>query len=470
MMINSNKQDIDKRSIEAWNNVKKGMFDEFGESTYSSWFNKINLKSVQGYEVFLTVPTRFISHWINNNYINKITSIWQKQDSNICKVTILVLKKDNSKQKNIIKQDTTNGVQIANTNVDVIDFNPLEDLGSPLDMRFSLDNFVCGHSNMLAYAVAKQFASSDETLSTGNPLYINGSVGLGKTHLLHGIALDLKTKNPEKKVMYLSAERFMYEFVKSLREKSIMDFKHKIRSIDVLLIDDVQFICGKESTQEEFFHTCNSLLNMNKKLVISGDRNPSLLDGMDKKLSSRLEGGVVVDIKNPDFKLRLDILKSKASLMKIKDINNDVLEFIAVNIFSNVRQLEGALNKVYAYSTILETKIDVESVKGILSDLLSSNSQKITIEEIQKAVASYYSIKVSDILSVKRTKNIARPRQIAMLLCKELTVKSFPEIGRKFGNKNHTTVLHAVKRINELCLEDKELAKEVNNLRQNLEG
>lgn len=464
-MILDSQNNIKQYQNDEWLSVQQSLVKEFGQTKYNSWFKNLELKSIDGSEVFLTVPSRFVCHWINNNCISKITSIWNRHNPIIFKVNIIVRKKDVESPQQPLEQKIASGVDVTGQNIDIINVAN-NNIGSPIDGRLSLNNFVKGESNLLAYAMAETFVKhNDQSLASFNTLYVYGEVGLGKTHLLHAIASKLKEQNPKQKIIYLSAERFMFEFVKSLREKSIMEFKNQIRSCDVLLIDDVQFICGKESTQEEFFHTCNYLLDMNKKLVIAGNKSPSCLDRMEQRLSSRLEGGLIADIKNADYDLRLDILKSKMEQMNNKNISNDVLEFIAVNISCNIRQLEGALNKVYAYSTIIEEKINIESVKKVLKDLLKSNDKAITIESIQKKVAGFYSIKVSDILSAKRTRNIARPRQIAMYLSKELTVKSLPEIGRKFGNKNHTTVMHAVKRIQELCLDDSELSKEVESLK-----
>ena len=306
-----------------------------------------------------------------------------------------------------------------------------------------------------------------------NPLYIYGGVGLGKTHLMHAIAWHVRNNNPDLKVIYLSAERFMFQFIKSLRQKDTMSFKHKIRSADILILDDVQFMIGKVSTQEEFFHTFNSLLDLNKKIVVSADRSPNDLSSFDDRMKSRLGGGLVVDIMPSAFELRYSILKQKYNELKIKNpssfgLDNGILEFLAKTITANIRELEGALNKVFAFSNILGKKIDLEITKSVLKDLLKSNVKRITIDEIQNKVASYYNIKNEDLISSKRIRSFARPRQIAMYLSKKLTTRSLPEIGRKFGGRDHTTVIHAVKKIDELKSSNVKFDEDINLITQML--
>jgi chromosomal replication initiator protein len=343
----------------------------------------------------------------------------------------------------------------------------LSDPGAPLDPRFTFDNFVVGKTNELAYAASRRVAESPTV--PFNPLFLYGGVGLGKTHLMHAIAWHIRERDPDRKVIYLSAEKFMYQFIRALRFKDVMQFKQLFRSVDVLMIDDVQFISGKESTQEEFFHTFNALVDQNRQIIISGDRSPSNLDGMEERMRSRLGWGLVADIHSTDYELRVGILQSKVQHLDAKNVPLQVLEFLAHRITSNVRELEGALNRVLAYSNLVGRPITIDTTQEVLRDLLRSNDRRITIEDIQKRVAEHYNIRISEMHSSRRARAVARPRQVAMFLAKQLTSRSLPEIGRKFGGRDHTTVMHAVKRINELRESDSNLAEDVDLLRRMLE-
>ena len=346
-------------------------------------------------------------------------------------------------------------------------FNQSDDW--PLDERFTFDKFITGPSNELAFASAKRMAQSEKF--DFNPLFLYGGVGLGKTHLMHSIAWEISNNNPGTKVLYLSAERFMFQFIKSLRQKDTMSFKQKFRSADVLILDDIQFMVGKTSTQEEFFHTFNSLLDLNKKVILSSDRAPSDLDGFDERIKSRLSGGLVADILPASYELRYEILKKKSTeLLKMNNnnqiVDDQVLAFLAKTIVSNVRELEGALNKVVTFSNIMNKRIDIELTKTVLKDLLRSNNKRITIDEIQNKVSNYYNINVGDLISSRRLRSFARPRQVAMYLAKKLTSRSLPEIGRKFGGRDHTTVIHAVKKIDQLKSENEKFDEDVSVLTQ----
>jgi chromosomal replication initiator protein len=455
----------ESNSYAAWVRVCNLLKSEYGEGTFNSWLNHLNFVDVRGSEVILAAPTRFIREWILNNYMGKIKEFWRRENNFINSVNILIRQGQPNKVMNAQNQNIAGGVDVTGQNVGVLEVIEIhDDLGSPLDRRFTFDNFVVGSSNRLAFSAAKSVADNGEIVVGNNPLFLHGGVGLGKTHLMHAIALQIKENQPTRKVMYLSAEKFMYQFVKALRNNEVMAFKDKFRSVDVLMIDDVQFICGKESTQEEFFHTVNALLDMNKQIVISGDRSPSELDGMKERVKSRLGWGMVADIKATDFDLRLGILKSKAENMKSADVPELVLEFLAGKIKSNIRELEGALNKVIAHSSLMGKRINLQTTQEILVDLLRANERTVTIAEIQKKVAEYFNIKISDMSSAKRARCIARPRQIAMYLCKQLTVRSLSEIGRKFGGKDHTTVMHAVKKVIELSETDGEFKKDLQSL------
>jgi chromosomal replication initiator protein len=345
-----------------------------------------------------------------------------------------------------------------------------DQMGAALDPRYTFDNFIVGKPNELAHAAARRVADTDSVVNGCNPLFLYGGVGLGKTHLMHAIAWHIRRHHPERKVIYLSAEKFMYQFVRALRNKDTVSFKEHFRSVDVLMIDDVQFISGKDSTQEEFFHTFNALVDQKKQLVITGDRSPSDLEGMEERVRSRLGWGLVVDIHSTSYELRLGILQSKIERMQGVDVPQKVLEFLAHKITSNVRELEGALNRVVAHATLVGTSITLESTQAVLYDLLRANDRRITIDDIQKKVAAHFNIKVADMHSARRSVAIARPRQIAMYLAKRLTSKSLPEIGRKFGGKDHTTVMHAVKRIEELSKKDPEFAEDVELLTRMLQS
>ena len=302
-----------------------------------------------------------------------------------------------------------------------------------------------------------------------NPLFLYGGVGLGKTHLMHAIAWHIRAADPSRTVVYLSAEKFMYRFIRALREKNTMDFKDQFRSVDVLMIDDVQFISGKDSTQEEFFHTFNALVDQGRQIVISADKSPSDLEGMEERLRSRLSCGLVGDIHATTYELRLGILQSKAEQMDV-NVPGKVMEFLAHKITANVRELEGALNRIVAHAQLVGRNISLETTQEVLHDLLRASDRRVTIEEIQKRVASHFNIRLSDMHSARRARSVARPRQVAMYLAKQLTSRSLPEIGRKFGGRDHTTVMHAVRKVDELREYDSGFAEDVELLRRMLEG
>ncbi|WP_438996980.1 chromosomal replication initiator protein DnaA, partial [Candidatus Puniceispirillum sp.] len=337
-------------------------------------------------------------------------------------------------------------------------FDPL----AGLDPRYTFANFVVGKPNELAFAVARRTAESEKVAF--NPLFLYGGVGLGKTHLMHAIAWHIREQTPSRKVMYLSAEKFMYRFVRALRFRDTMSFKEQFRSVDVLMIDDVQFISGKDSTQEEFFHTFNALVEDGRQVIISADKSPTDLEGMEERLRSRLGWGMVADIHPADYELRLGILQAKAERAQIQ-IPDKVLEFLAHKIVSNVRELEGALNRIMAHAMLVGREITIESTADLLADLLRASSRQISVDAIQKRVAAHYGIRVSEMFSARRARNIARPRQVAMYLTKNLTSLSYPEIGRQFGGRDHTTVMHAVKTIETLTLSDSRLGEDVDLLR-----
>ena len=341
------------------------------------------------------------------------------------------------------------------------------EISAPLDPRYTFDNFVVGKPNEFAHAAAKRVAESTEMQF--NPLFLYGGVGLGKTHLMHAIAWQIRQIDPNRTVIYMSAEKFMYRFIRALREQNTVDFKDQFRNVDVLMIDDVQFISGKDSTQEEFFHTFNALVDQGRQIVISADKSPSDLEGMEERLKSRLNCGLVADLHATTYELRLGILQTKAERMNA-DVPPKVLEFLAHKITSNVRELEGALNRVAAHASLIGRDITLESAQDVLHDLIRAHDRRVTIEEIQKRVAAHFNIRTSDMHSARRARSVARPRQVAMYLAKQLTSRSLPEIGRKFGGRDHTTVMHAVKKVDELRERDASFAEDVELLRRMLEG
>jgi chromosomal replication initiator protein len=341
------------------------------------------------------------------------------------------------------------------------------EISSPLDPRFTFESFVVGKPNALAHAAARRVVESAGV--PFNPLFLYGGVGLGKTHLMHAIAHQMQAQWPEKTIMYLSAEKFMYQFVRALRANETMNFKEIFRSVDVLMIDDIQFIAGKESTQEEFFHTFNALVDQNKQIIISADKAPSDLSGIDERLRSRLAWGLVADIHPTTYDLRLGILQSKRAQLNA-DVPDPVLEFLALKVTSNIRELEGALNRIVAHADVSGAVVTLESTQEVLQDLLRSHDRRITIDEIQRKVAEHYNLRMTDMHSARRARNVARPRQVAMYLAKQLTARSLPEIGRKFGGRDHTTVMHAVRKVEELLDADAQIAQDVDIIRRALTG
>ncbi len=435
-----------------WEKIQNCLYNLYGKATYNSWLSSLRFVSSSNEEVLLSVPTRFIKEWITVHYMEKILSLWQSEDKNIRSVDIRVTGEEKDLSSNAIaksKEESNN-----------------HSLGSPLDPRFTFDNFVVGKPNELAFTAAKRVAESIiDPISGSNPLFLYGGVGLGKTHLMHAIAWYIVNSLPAiRKVVYLSAEKFMYQYITALRSKDIMLFKEQFRSVDVLMVDDVQFISGKDSTQEEFFHTFNALIDQNKQLVISADRSPSDLDGVEERIKSRLGWGLVADINETTFELRLGILQIKVEQMNIY-VPDDVLEFLAKNIKSNIRELEGALNKV-VHTSLIGRSITVESASETLADLLRSNHKPITIAEIQKKIAEFFNIKVADMHSNRRLRALVRPRQVAMYFAKKFTQKSFPDIGRSFGGRDHATVIHAVKQIENFIRTDSNFADEINQLKK----
>jgi chromosomal replication initiator protein len=445
-------------NVMQWTTVKERLRSEVGDAAFRSWLQPVEMCSVEAQTIRLSVPSKFMRNWIESHYGDQIRNCVRLENPRIHNVELVITtdkpQQDNTLQAVIPSPSSDDPVDILN--------NP-QQFTSLLDPRYTFDNFIVGKSNELAFAAARRVAESD---AVGfNPLFLYGGVGLGKTHLMHAIAWHIATKHPKRRVLYLSAEKFMYQFIKALRFKDTMSFKENFRSVDVLMIDDVQFISGKDSTQEEFFHTFNALVDQNRQVIISADKSPSDLEGMEERLKSRLGWGLVADIHPATFELRLGILQAKAEKLGAV-VPHTVLEFLATKINSNVRELEGALNRIAAHAQFVGEPLTLESTQRLLKDLLRANDKKLTIEDIQTKVAEHFNVRVSDMHSARRARNVARPRQVAMYLSKILTSRSLPDIGRSFGGRDHTTVMHAVKTIEELIKNDKAFADDVEMLKR----
>lgn len=446
----------------AWNSVHTEMRQEFGEAVFRSWLKPLTLRAYYHGTMEVSVPTRFMRDWIQTHYAERISSMCSETYAEIKRVQIVVV-------QNAIMSDVAEAMEssAAKESETGILQDAISEVSSPLDARFTFDSFVVGKPNALAHAAARRVVESASV--PFNPLFLYGGVGLGKTHLMHAIAHSLKETSPEKTVMYLSAEKFMYQFVKALRANDTMNFKEMFRSVDVLMIDDIQFIAGKESTQEEFFHTFNALVDQNKQIIISADRAPGDLQGVDERLRSRLAWGLVADIHPSTYELRLGILHSKREKLEAS-VPDSVLEFLALKVTSNIRELEGALNRIVAHADVSKQEITLESTQDVLQDLLRAHDRRITIDEIQRKVAEHYNLRLTDMHSARRARNVARPRQVAMYLSKLLTARSLPEIGRKFGGRDHTTVMHAIRKVEELMGDDAQIAQDVEVVRRALTG
>lgn len=477
-------------TIDKWGSVRQRLLKTVGQNNFTTWIEPLELQNLDDGIAVFNVPTNFMGNYVGQNFSDLILHELNMSGERVQRLAFNVAVNSPSRPSATSKplfeviQDTSSeedtgseeplSAQAAPVHpAPIASKEPLDDLqAAPLDPRFTFDTFVVGKPNELAHAAARRVAEAGPV--TFNPLVLYGGVGLGKTHLMHAIAWELKRSNPDLNVLYLSAEQFMYRFVQALRERKMMDFKHLFRSVDVLMVDDVQFIAGKDSTQEEFFHTFNALVDQNKQIIISADRAPGEIKELEERVKSRLQCGLVVDLHPTDYELRLGILQTKVqqhrqSFPDLK-IADGVLEFLAHRISTNVRVLEGALTRLFAFASLVGREIDMELTQDCLADVLRASERKITVEEIQRKVSEYYNIRMSDIIGPKRLRSYARPRQVAMYLCKQLTSRSLPEIGRRFGGRDHTTVMHGVKRIEELKLVDGQIAEDVEMLRRALEA
>ena len=464
----------DLSGSEQWARVRGRLRAEVGDAAFRSWLKPLTMVSAKQGVVRMSVPTRFMRDWVVSHYSERIQMLWQEEGIGISSIEIVVQPPPRPEPKPECAPRVAEAPRAARRAVAPISARSSAepetshlDLSAPLDERFTFENFIVGKPNELAYAAARRVAEA--RVVPFNPLFLYGPVGLGKTHLMHSIAWEIGARYPQRRIIYLSAEKFMYQFVRALRTKDTMAFKDQFRSVDVLMIDDVQFIGGRDATQEEFFHTFNALVDQNRQVVISADKSPSDLEGVEERMRSRLGWGLVADIHPTTYELRLGILQSKAERAE-PDIPPKVLEFLAHKITSNVRELEGALNRIVAHATLVGRAITLETTQEVLHDLLRANDRRVTIEEIQKRVSEHFNVRVTDMHSARRARAVARPRQVAMYLSKQLTSRSLPEIGRKFGGRDHTTVMHAVRRIEELKAADSSFAEDIELLRRMLEA
>jgi chromosomal replication initiator protein len=466
-----------------WNRVRERLKTSVGDDIFNSWFARMELEAIDGDTVRLSVPTRFLKSWVQSHYADKLLACWQEEVSTVTRIELTVrsavLKPlpPKAKAPEITapvhdKREIKTGIEMPRAAAPI---SAVHDAlgGSPLDPRLSFESFVVGRSNTLAHAAAKQVAQGrrgDQVMF--NPLYIHAGVGLGKTHLLQSIAWA-GNATAERKVLYLTAEKFMYGFVAALRAQNALAFKEALRAIDVLVIDDLQFLQGK-NTQAEFCHTLNALIDSGRQVVIASDRPPSELETLDERVRSRLAGGLVVEMGSLGEELRFEILKARVTAAKAHhpgfDVPSSVLIYIAKTVTHNGRDLEGALNRLLAHSKLTGQPVTLEMAEREIRDLIRPQEPKrIKIEEIQRIVARQYNVSRADLLSSRRTANVVRPRQVAMYLAKMLTLRSLPEIGRRFGGRDHTTVLHAVRKIENLVNNDTSLAEEIEILKRQLQ-
>ena len=464
-------------STAPWENLRALLRDRLGETAFRRWLEPITAevsRDAAGHlYATLTLPTRFMKDWVEAHYGDTIRTLWQHiANKGAVEFTVMSPLAKAVQTKNEIDMAATSpiaplGRVSASFAPTPVDSGFAGALSADLDPRFTFDNFVVGKPNELAYAAARRVA--DTETPAFNPLFLYGGVGLGKTHLMHAIAWHIRTTYPNRRVIYMSAEKFMYQFVRALRFKDTVAFKEQFRSVDVLMIDDVQFIGGKDTTQEEFFHTFNALVDRNRQVIISADKSPQDLDRMEERLRSRLGWGLVADLHPVNYELRLGILYAKGEKLGCP-VPDKVMEFLAHKIATNVRELEGALNRIVAHAQLVGRTISLEMTQEVLADMLRSSERRITIDEIQKKVAEHYNVRVADMHSARRSRAVARPRQVAMYLAKQLTPRSLPEIGRKFGGRDHTTVIHAVKKIEELSAYDGAFREDVELLRRLLQN
>ena len=461
-----------------WARVQERMRLDLGDNVWRNWIKGLALGGVDDGVVVLYSASSLVASRVNSQYADRLRIHWQAETNDINHVRIehkpeapLMPERPTLEHPTLEHPRGVNGLKHPNgvnghdalpNSEATLEGDSGDELGGVLDPRMTFENFIVGKPNELAYAAAMRAAESDTP--SFNPLFLHGGVGLGKTHLMHAIAWQIRRRDPRRKVVYLSAEKFMYRFIRALRYRDTMQFKEQFRSVDVLMVDDVQFISGKDSTQEEFFHTFNALIDQNHQIILSADKSPTNLDGMEERLRSRLNWGMVADIYPTTFELRLGILQARAEQENIT-LPQKVMEYLAHKITSNVRELEGALNRLSAHSTLFGVAITIDTVHELLGDILRASSVQLSIDAIQREVARYYNIRQSEMHSKRRARGIVRPRQVAMYLAKDLTNHSYPQIGSRFGGRDHTTVMHAVRKVEDLIAEDKQFADDVGMIR-----
>ena len=486
-----------------WARIRGRLQQEVGDVEYRTWLRQMTLAGVDGDEIALHLPTRFLRDWVREHYADRLSALWLAENAAIHSVEIRVgggapagnglaeslgpsgephtgTPQTGTSQTGTSQTGIGRGMRRADERGDGKGDargdhrnDPRPELTTGLDPRFTFDAFVVGKPNEFAHACARRVA--EQPASQGfNPLFLYGGVGLGKTHLMHAIAWEMLTRSDNAggrpiSVAYMSAERFMYRFIAAIRSQATIEFKDQLRGADVLMIDDLQFLIGKDNTQEEFFHTFNALVDAGKQIVISADKSPSDLSGLEDRLRTRLGCGMVADLHATTYELRISILEAKANRAGV-EVPAKVMEFLAHKITSNIRELEGALNRLVAHANLFDRPVTLETAHEVLHDVLRSFDRRVTIQEIQKRVAEHWNIRVAEMSSARRSRNIARPRQVAMYLAKQLTSKSLPDIGRHFGDRDHTTVMHAVSRVTALISTDSAFAEDVELLRRMLES
>ena len=456
--------------LQIWQKISKNLKKSLGDEIFDSWIKDLEPISYDGFDLAMRAPTRFIRDWINSHYIDDIKRCWLSEKVNVRAISINVDRIQSDKiQKNI---KNTSGINFKVEQTGYSSFKDYADkeLALYLDRKLTFETFITGASNQMAYLASKQIIK-DSNLS---PLFIYGNVGLGKTHLLNALSWEIKNKYPNSKIFFISAEKFMYMFIKSLKLRDTISFKRIFRNLDVLIIDDIQFMSGKPSTQEEFLHTINYLIEGNKKIIISSDRSPADLKDIDKRIRSRLSSGTVTDIVVADYYLRLKILKNKSKSPYINSkgapIPNEVLEYIARNVSFNIRELEGSLKRILTFSSLANTSIYLSTTREVLKDLLRIQPRKITVDFIQQKVGNYFGVTVNEINSTRRLKSVVRPRQVAMYFSKILTSYSLPQIGKCFGGRDHTTVIHAIRKIKKLEETDAAFKEQLSQLKLHIEN
>ena len=458
----TNNQNIDnfKSNSFDWRLVQADMKDKLGSEVYESWLKKISFIEEFNNYILLSVPTRFIRDWITSRYLDQILQIIKTYKKDIFRIEFRIVESDNSVKNNDALEEVNLKENVSFIKDSYLQYNRIDP-----NKRF--DNFITGSSNKLAYEASLKVS---ENISHYNPLYIYGGVGMGKTHLLNSIGYELKKNN---KVMFISAERFMYQFVKSIKSNDMVKFKEYFRNTDILLIDDIQFISGKEAMQEEFFHTFNALLDKGSQVIVSADRPPNKLSRIQERIKSRFSGGLVVDIQKPDLELRKKIVQKKTEELNSiysdqLQISKDIQDFISTEIKGSIRELVGAINRVVSFSRIYEKVPNLSETKVVLKDLLNLSENKVTIDLIQTVVCKFFKISKNEMLSSRRSRYLVRPRQTAIYLTKILTSKSLPEIGREFSNRDHTTIIHSVKTIEKIKEKDFEMVDNINKLKNQI--